>query len=362
METLKIELRRDQYLELEKLALGAFLPLDHFMRENEFLSVAESMQLPSGDVFPLPVTFDVGAEFAAKARSASRIDLLYQGEKVGELAPESIYSCDKPGIARHIYGTAEIEHPGVRRFFERGDWFIGGKTDLIKRVALEISKYELAPEETKKIFKARGWTTVVGFQTRNVPHRAHEYLQRTALEHVDGLFIQPLIGQKKEGDYTPEAVMAGYSRLVKDFYPAQRVLLGVLSTSMRYAGPREALFHAIIRRNYGCTHFIIGRDHAGVGKYYGKYEAQALARRHEGRLGIKIMGLHGPYYCETCGGIVTEHTCPHAVADPSKVTEISGTLIRKILSGGEQPDSRFFRPEILAALEGKKLFVEKGDA
>jgi sulfate adenylyltransferase len=343
---------------LEKIGLGAFSPLANFMNETEFHSVCENMYLPSGEAFTIPVVLDVDADIAKRARNTSKIDLIYSSEKVGEIVPESVFTCDKDAICKHVYATNDRRHPGVQRFFNSGGWFIGGKTTLTSRVALKTSKYELTPEETRAKFKSLGWKTIVGFQTRNVPHRAHEYLQRVALEHVDGLFIQPLIGQKKNGDYTPEAIMAGYSKLVEGFYPVNRVVLGVLSTSMRYAGPREAVFHALIRKNYGCTHFIVGRDHAGVGNYYGKYAAHELLRRFEGKLGIRIMYLHGPYHCDICGGIVTEHTCPHSLSDPASTTEISGTLIRKVLSGGERPDERFFRPEVLGALQNISLFVE----
>jgi sulfate adenylyltransferase len=358
MQRISISIRQDQYLELEKIGLGAFLPLDHFMKETEFHSVSEKMRLPSGEPFPIPVVLDVDKGFAELAVNASCIDLIYTGKKVGEVVPESVYTCDKTSIAKYIYGTSERQHPGVSRFFDSGDWFVGGKTSLIARVDGMLTKYELTPAESKKIFADLGWKTIVGFQTRNIPHRAHEYLQRVALEHVDGLFLQPLVGQKKKGDYTPEAVITGYQALVKGFYPKNRVVMGILSTSMRFAGPREAVFHALIRRNYGCTHFIVGRDHAGVGDYYEKYAAHNLLRVFEGEMGIKIMYLHGPFYCAVCDGIVTEHTCPHIISNPSVTSQISGTLIRQILSGGSMPDSRFLRPEILEAVKDCKLFID----
>lgn len=357
-ETISIALRRDQYLELEKIGIGAFAPVAGFMTERQFRSVCETMHLPSGEPFTIPVVLDVDSATAHRARKASIIELLYADAKVGEIIPESVFTCDKASVAEQIYGSSDIAHPGVQRFFNSGDWFIGGSTTLISRVKLDLSKYEMTPAETKEMFQRLGWKTIVGFQTRNVPHRAHEYLQRVALEHVDGLFVQPLIGQKKKGDYTAEAIMAGYVALVEGFYPKSKVALGVLSTSMRYAGPREAVFHAMIRRNYGCTHFIVGRDQAGVGNYYGKYAAHDLLRRFEGELGITVMYLHGPYYCDICGGIVTEQTCRHSETDPASTTELSGTIIRRMLSGGLQPDPRFIRPEVLASLSDCKLFVE----
>lgn len=358
MDVLSISIRRDQYLELEKIGIGALSPLDHFMTEDEFHSVCQEMFLPCGFPFTIPVVLDTDTGTAHHARHSSKIELIYAGIVVGEMIPESIYTCDKSVIAKQVYGVSDEQHPGVSRFFSMGDWFIGGKTTLLARVPSEDGRYEMTPSETRQLFNNLGWKTIVGFQTRNVPHRAHEYLQRVALEHVDGLFIQPLIGQKKRGDYTPDAIMTGYTCLIDRFYPKNRVVLGVLSTSMRYAGPREAVFHALIRKNYGCTHFIVGRDHAGVGNYYDKYAAHQLLRRFDATLGIQIMYLHGPYHCDICGGIVTEHTCPHGLSAPTHTLEISGTMIRKILVGGEKPDSRLIRPEIIEAVHGHTLFIE----
>ena len=358
MERLVISLRQDQYLELEKIGINAFLPLDHFMTEAEFVSVTEDMRLPSGFPFTIPVFLDVDKTTAEQAKSVSEIDLYYNEILVGRILPESIFTCDKEKVALSIYGTFDHKHPGVNRFYSQGDWFIGGKTVFLTKVDDNISQYELSPMEAKKMFSELGWKTIVGFQTRNVPHRAHEYLHRVALEHVDGLFVQPLVGQKKNGDYTPEAVIKSYRALVDGFYPQNTVVFGILSTSMRYAGPREAVFHAIIRKNYGCTHFIVGRDHAGVGDYYEKYAAHKLLHKFEEEIGIKIMYLHGPFYCEICDGIATEHTCPHIDTNVEATYQISGSMMRQILSGGEKPDKKFLRPEILDSLKGVELFID----
>jgi sulfate adenylyltransferase len=354
-----ISLREDQYQELEKLGTGVFNPVMNFMDENTFISVCEKMRLPNGELFPLPILLDVDQKTAKNAENISLIELWYEGIKVGEIFPESVFTCNKENVSELIYGTSDKKHPGVQYFFETGDWFIGGKTFFLNEVPSEYSNFEMTPANTKKHFKKLGWETIVGFQTRNVPHRAHEYLQKVALEQVDGLFIQPLIGKKKIGDYTAEAILTGYNALIKNFFPKEKVLMGVLTTSMRYAGPKEALFHAIVRRNYGCTHFIIGRDHAGVENYYKKYDAHELVKQFtKEELGIKIMFLHGPFYCSKCGGIVTEHTCPHFEIDKSNIFEISGTLVRQILKGGKNPDKRFFRPEILEAIKDCKLFID----
>lgn len=354
-------LTKDQYLELEKIGLGAFRPLSGFMREDEFLAVVENLRLPGGEVFPLPVVLDVTRDAAERMRGRPRVSLLFDGAEVGEIAPESIFVCDKMKAALKIFGTNDEAHPGVRNFINGGDTFVGGPIKLKRRATFDISRFELTPDQTKAEFSKRGWQTIVGFQTRNVPHRAHEHLQRVALEQADGLFIQPLVGRKRANDFTPQAIMAAYQTLTSQFYNPERVLLGILSTAMRYAGPREAMFHAIIRRNYGCTHFIIGRDQAGVGSYYGKYAAHALVRRYASELGIGILFLHGPFYCRRCDGIVTEQTCPHPLTDPEAVTEISGTMIRSMLSGGQEPERHLMRPEVVSSLRGIQLFIAKDE-
>ncbi len=354
---ISLELDRDQYLELEKIGLGAFAPLDGFMDEKQFHAVVNDMRLPGGAVFPLPVLLSVSEADAARLRDAGEVALSFAGETVGRLWPSDLYRVDRPAAAKQIFRTDDREHPGVAYFYDLATVFVGGRVELLKRARFDISADELTPAETKAIFAERGWRRIVGFQTRNVPHRAHEYLQRVALEHADGLFVQPLVGRKRAGDYTPQAVMAGYRALVGGFLPRDKVLLGILSTVMRYAGPREAVFHALIRRNYGCTHFIVGRDHAGVGDWYGLYDAHELTRRFDGDLGIQIMRLHGPYFCPDCDGIVTEQTCPHHGGVQTR--QISGTDMRRILVEGEKPDPRLMRPEIVAALRGVPLFIEE---
>lgn len=299
---------------------------------------------------------------AGRLRGQPVITLLFRGVKVGSLDLVDVSRIDRDEVCPKLFGTTDAAHPGVAALYRGGNYILAGPVRLTQRVAFEFSAFEMTPAETRAYFAAQNWRTVAGFQTRNVPHRAHEYLQRVALEVVDGLFIQPLVGRKKVGDYTPEAVLAGYRCLIDGFYPPDRVLLGILSTAMRYAGPREAIFHAIVRRNYGCTHFIVGRDHAGVGGYYGKYAAHDLITQFEGELGISILRLHGPYYCGRCGGIVTDKTCPHIATDPTATTEISGTLMRSILLGGGEPLPHLMRPEVVSSLQGLPLFVEEGDA
>jgi len=353
-----LSLNSRQYLELEKIALGAFAPLSGFMNEEEFLSVVETMRLPGGELFPLPVLLDLTPTQTNEIRNAGRVALVFDDREVGELEAEGLFQCDKIEISRKVFGTSDDAHPGVSHFLRMGDVFVGGAVRLHERVQFEFSEFELTPSETKALFKSKGLRTIAGFQTRNVPHRAHEYLQRLALEHCDGLFIQPLVGAKKVGDYQPAAILAAYRALIEGFLPQERVLLGILSTAMRYAGPREALFHAIIRRNYGCTHFVIGRDHAGVGSYYEKYEAHELSRRFEGELGIEILRFYGPFHCRNCGGIVTERSCPHMDTDPAAITEVNGSDIRAILGNGANIRADLVRPEVAESLRGLPLFIE----
>lgn len=355
----ELVLSKAQYLEFEKISINAFLPLQGFMNEDEFYSCVNEMRLPNGHPFTIPVILDINSAALERLRGLPRVALIFNDKQVGELQPESFYIPDKQAICAKVFGTTDPNHPGVRFFASLNDVFVGGPVKLHQRATFEYSQFELTPEQTRKIFSDRGWKTIVGFQTRNVPHRAHEYLQRVGLEITDGLFIQPLVGRKKRGDFTPEAIMEGYQALIAEYYPRNRVVLGMLSTWMRYAGPREAVFHAIIRRNYGCTHFIIGRDHAGVGNYYGLYEAHDLARKFEGELGIQVLYLHGPYYCARCDGIVTEQTCRHH--GTNEVTQISGTQIRAILIDGAKPDSRLMRPTVIRALRDVQVFIEEED-
>ena len=354
--SMTLDLSLVQYLELEKIGLGAFLPLDGFMDEAQFTGVVDSMRLPSGDVFPLPVLLDVEPDVAAGMPVGEPVTLTHAGVVVGTLMPRDFFTCDRPAVARTVFGTDDESHPGVAHFMSLKPIFVGGQVELLERADVGIWHDQLVPADTKALFAELGWKRVVGFQTRNVPHRAHEYLQRIALEWADGLFVQPLIGQRRAGDFTPEAVLSGYRALIGRFLPEDRVVLGTLSTFMRFAGPREAVFHAIIRRNYGCTHFIVGRDHAGVGNWYGRYAAHDLAKQFESELGIEILRLSGPYFCEICDGVVTEKTCAHHGSDVTR--HINGSDMREILVGGGSPDPRLMRPEIVAALEGVPLFVD----
>jgi sulfate adenylyltransferase len=357
MKIVPLRINRRQYLELKNVSNRVFAPLTELMGKDAFNSVVETMRLPNSDVFPLPVVLDLTQEQAKEVRHADRLALLFGHDHVGEMTPQEIFNCEKPAVAEKIFGTRDLAHPGVAHFFAMGDQFVGGPVKLNQELTFEFSEYELLPYQTRAHFAAMGWKTVVGFQTRNVPHRAHEYLLRLGLEIADGLFIQPLVGTKRKGDYTPEAILTGYRTLIDGFLPPDKVLLGVLSTAMRYAGPREAIFHSIIRRNYGCTHFIVGRDHAGVGSYYGLYEAHDLTRQFEDELGIQILRFAGPFYCKLCDGIATERSCPHISSAPQATRQISGTEVRSILLHENGCPPELMRPEVVAGLQGLELFI-----
>jgi len=333
----------DAYLEITNIARGAFQPLTGFMTAPDYRGVVDEMTMADGTVWSLPITLDVPPEQVSEVERAGVMDLVTKaGAIVGRIRPHEVFEVDRRKDGLNVFGTSDENHPGLARELARSRFRVGGPVEVLQESVSDFPAWDLTPAETRAYFLRMGWKRIASFQTRNPPHRAHEYLQRTAMEVSDGIFIQPLIGWKKPGDFTPEAIMGSYRLLTERFYPGN-VVLGTLRTPMRYAGPREAVFHAIVRRNYGCTAFIVGRDHAGVGAYYGKYEAQQLACSLEKKLGIAILPLAGPRYCMKCECISTERTCGH----PSDcIADISGTAIRTMLVEGIRPDERFMRKEI----------------
>jgi len=315
---------------------GLFSPLKGFMDSKDYRSVVDEMKLASGEIWTIPITLD-----SADIVTDDVIFLKYNGKIVAKVDVEDVYKIKESDIVK-IYKTNDINHPGVKKELARGKYRIGGEVTLLDEY---LSVDALSPIETKKYFKKKEWKTIAGFQTRNIPHRAHEYLHRLALEFCDALFINPLVGWKKKGDFSEIAVETGYKALMENYYKGLNVYYKTLKTPMRYAGPREAIFHAIIRKNLGCTHFIIGRDHAGVGEYYEKYEAQELASKLQPYMDIKFLLFKEPFYCPKCEMIVSENICKH-----NNITKISGTELRKMLLKGVIPPKEYIRKEVAKAV------------
>jgi sulfate adenylyltransferase len=332
--------------DLRALATGAYSPLTGFMGAKEHQSVTESMRLPDGILWPIPVCLGIpdGVRLDG-GRVLLRGGL---GELLGVLEVQEVFERDRNAEAELVYGTADPEHPGVARVLGAPALAVAGPIQaVVEPLPGPVGARALTPTETRAAFAAAGWASVVGFQTRNPVHRAHEYLMKCALEMVDGLLLHPLVGPTKEGDVPAEVRMRAYEAVL-GYFPAERVLLAALVAPMRYAGPREAVLHALVRKNYGCTHFIVGRDHAGVGSYYGTFEAQELiASLPEDELGITPLRFDNAFYCRRCLAMATRKTCPH---DQDQHVALSGTQVRSMLAAGQLPPAEFSRPEVAELL------------
>ncbi|MGQ4832794.1 MAG: sulfate adenylyltransferase [Candidatus Asgardarchaeia archaeon] len=353
----RIEVSRDLAVDLENIAYGIFSPLEGFMTQNDYISVLKNMRLEDDTPWTIPIVLDATLEEIRekKISTGDVVVLTYEKLPIALLNIEDIYTFDKKEHAQRVFKTTDTKHPGVLKTFQMKDRLIGGRIDFIQGIENPYEKYTLRPIETRVLFRAKGWRTVVGFQTRNAPHMGHEYIQKTALTFVDGLFINPVIGRKKPGDFKDEVILKAYEELIKHYYLKDKAVLAILRTEMRYAGPREAIFHAIVRKNFGCTHFIVGRDHAGVGNYYGPYEAQEIFNDFPD-LGITPIFFKEFYYCKKCMGYVNSNICPHSGDD---IIRPSGTKIRKMLLEGKLPPKEMMRPEVAKViLSFKNPFVE----
>jgi sulfate adenylyltransferase len=329
--------------DLENIATGVYSPLEGFLEEADFTAVVEGCRLASDLAWTIPIVLDVDKKTAEGLKTGTEVALATEdGRPVAILRLREKYGFDKARTAEKVFGTTDPAHPGVAKVMAMKDVLLGGPIDLIDMTPTPFDRWKLTPKETRILFEAKGWRTVVGFQTRNTPHIGHEYVQKAALTFTDGLFINPVIGRKKKGDFKDEVILASYEEAIRLYYLKERTTMAILQMEMRYAGPREAIHHAILRKNFGCTHIIIGRDHAGVGSYYPPFAAQDIFEDFPD-LGIVPLFFRSFSHCRKCGSVVNEKICPHP---PSDHIQFSGTKIRDLLVKGECPPPELMRPEV----------------
>ena len=345
----KLRLGQREQADLEMLAMGALSPLTGFVGEKDYRSILEDMRLSNGLPWTIPVTLAVDDEELKAIGRADAVALQSGGSTIAVLEVSDTYERDREVEAQSVFGTIDAAHPGVKHLHESGRFLVAGTVRVLHLPRhTRFTNYRMTPAQTRRAFAERGWKRVVGFQTRNPVHRAHEYIQKCALEITDGLLLHPLVGATKEDDVPADVRMRCYEVLFEAYYPQNRAMLAVFPANMRYAGPKEAIFHAICRKNYGCTHFIVGRDHAGVGDFYGTYEAQEIFDRFEpDELGITPLRFEHSFFCLRCEGMASGKTCPHG--EEHRVA-LSGTKVREMLRAGQMPPPEFSRPEVAKIL------------
>lgn len=340
-------LDKEHAKDVKNIARGVYSPLTGFLKKDDFEEVVENMRLQDGTVWPIPIVLDVSKKDYESLKKEKEV-LLLQKDKDPLAIIEDIefYPYSKEQFAKNVFGTTDQKHPGVQEVYRMEEYLLGGEVKLLDSSKNPFPQFNFTPEETKEAFQERGWETIAAFQTRNVPHRGHEFLQKCALRRTDGLFVQPVIGEKKLEDFKDEYILASYNVLIDKYYPKNRVFLGILPLKMRYAGPREAVFHALIRKNYGCTHFIVGRDHAGAGNFYPPFASQEIFENFEKEeIGIEILKYPEVLYCPSCQSHVFKDECPH-----EDRIEFSGTQLRDFIKHKKQPPTYLIRPEVYGFL------------
>jgi len=352
-----ISINQDMANDVENIADGIFSPLEGFLGQEDFERVISKGRLANEVAWTMPTVLDVDDETAKKMKEAGDVLLKDpQGTGMAILHVEETFSFDKEKMVLGVYGTVDTKHPGVEKTNAMKEILVSGKIDLIQRPEeTEIRKFRMTPSQTRKVFEDAGWKTIVAFQTRNPPHVAHEMLQKTAITTRDGVFVNPLVGRKKSGDFVDQVIVKCYETLIKHYYPQNRCKLATLHTEMKYAGPKEAIHHAIMRQNYGCTHIIIGRDHAGVGNYYDPFAAHKIFDYYPD---LEITPVFFPafFYCKKCLTYTNQKACPH---DVELREQISGTKLREMIQEGKTPSEFILRPEVSKIiLDFDKPFVD----
>ncbi|MFX0147746.1 MAG: sulfate adenylyltransferase [Candidatus Hodarchaeota archaeon] len=339
----KIQVDDDTLKVIKSISFGVFSPLEGFMNQNDYRYVLDTMYLEKDIPWPIPITLDVSVEEVKGLKPDDQLILIdKENLPIALMRVEEIYNYDKKEYAEKTFGTLDKNHPGVDRVFNYKDKLMGGQIFLINEPKPAFPELDLKPIETRVLFKEKKWERVVAFQTRNPPHLGHEYVQKAGLTYVDGLFINPVVGKKKEGDFLDIVIIEAYKALIREYYPKDRVVISTFETEMRYAGPKEAIYHAIARKNFGCTHLIIGRDHAGVGNYYGPYDAHLIFDKFPD-LGIEPIKFRSFSKCSKCQAVVNDKICPHP---PEMQNYFAGREIRAALLAGKPPDPEVMRPEV----------------